>query len=233
LALALGMVQLIPLPIGVWAFFPGREQLLEGFRLLGIDPASMPLSLAPYDTLGTLLALLPPLAMLAVMVRFRDYSATSLAAALVGGTIAGVLLGILQVTSGDPIHSPWYLYRQSNFGLATGFFANSNHMASLLLVTVPFIAALGAAAQRKSADVRLRSAALALVGGGVLLIILGLALNGSLAGLGLGGPVILASLLVLVGGKARFARAALTVIGLGSLVALVMLWASPVSHGAE
>jgi O-antigen ligase len=233
LALALGLIQLIPLPIEVWAALPGRWQFVEGFRLLGISPTSMPLSLAPYDTLGALLALLPPFAMLAVMVRFRDYSAASLAAALIGGTIAGVLLGILQVTSGDPVHSPWYPYQQSNFGLATGFFANSNHMASLLLITVPFVAALGATAQGKSADVRLRSAALALVGGAVLLIILGLALNGSLAGLGLGGPVILASLLVLVGGKARFARAALAVIGLGSLVALAMLWASPVSHGAE
>jgi O-antigen ligase len=233
LGLALGLIQLVPLPIDTWASLPGRGQFLDGFRLLSLDPRFMPLSLAPYDTLDTLLALLPPLAMLAAMVRFRDFSTVSLAAALIGGTLAGVLLGVLQVTSGDPVHSPWYPYRESNFGLATGFFANSNHMASLLLVTVPFIAALGAAAQKKSGDVRLRSAALALVGGGVLLIILGLALNGSLAGLGLGGPVILASLLVLIGSKARFARAALAVIGIGSLAALAMLWASPVTHGAE
>ena len=49
------------------------------------------------------------------------------------------MLGVLQATSADVLQSPWYLYRYSNFGIATGFFANSNHMASLLVVSIPFV----------------------------------------------------------------------------------------------
>src|SRR5204863_6773311 len=109
----------------------GRAQLVEGFRLLGAMPGALPMSLAPYDSFATLLALLPPLGMLAAMFGLRGYSSGWLAATLVLGTVAGILLGILQVTSAS-MASPWYLYRQSNFGVATGFFANSNHMASLL-----------------------------------------------------------------------------------------------------
>src|SRR6185503_18132263 len=55
LALAMGLSQLIPVPMSIWATLPGRSQFLEGFRLLGVEPAAMPLSLSPYDTIATLL----------------------------------------------------------------------------------------------------------------------------------------------------------------------------------
>jgi O-antigen ligase len=130
------------------------------------------------------------------------------------------------------VTSPWYLYQQSNFGVATGFFANSNHMAGLLLVSVPFIAALGATVRERTKDVRLKSAALALVGGGLVVIVLGLILNGSLAGYGLGAPVVMASLLMLFGARSRVAGGGVAAIGIASLVALALLWSSPVSRGA-
>jgi len=230
LMLALALVQLVPLPIPLWASLPGRLEFLEGFRLLGMVPSGLPISLSPYDSVSTLLSLLPPLGMLAAVVGLRGCSAAWIAAALIAGTIAGVLLGILQVKSGDPLSSSWYLYRQSNFGVATGFFANGNHMASLLLAAIPFIAALGVTA-RQAKDLRLRSAALALVGGGLVVVILGLALNGSLAGYGLALPVVLASTLILFGLCTTIGKAALAFTAIGSLAALAMLWASPVNRG--
>lgn len=231
LAIGLALVQLVPLPTAIWQSLPGRSKLLDGFHLLGIAPAAMPLSLSPYDSIATLLSLLPPLGMLAAMIGLRGQSSAWAAAALVGGTIFAVLLGILQVTSGDPQSSGWYLYPQSNFGIATGFFANGNHMASLLLASIPFIAALGATA-RRAKDVRLRSAALALVGGGLVVVILGLALNGSLAGYGLGLPVVLASMMILFGVRTAVGKAALAGTAVASLVALAVLFASPVNRGA-
>ncbi len=167
LALALVLLQLIPLPLSLWGALPGRGQFIEGFRLLGIAPSALALSLAPYDSVATLLALLPPLGMLAAMIGLRGYSAKWLAVALIAGTVGGVLLGILQVTSANPTTSPWYLYRQSNFGVATGFFANGNHMASQLLVSIPFIAALGATVRERATDARLKWAVLAMAGGGL------------------------------------------------------------------
>src|SRR5688500_15368382 len=41
LALALALIQLVPLPFYIWGSLPGREQFLDGFQLIGIDPAPL------------------------------------------------------------------------------------------------------------------------------------------------------------------------------------------------
>ena len=228
LAMLLVAMQLIPLPRGMWAALPGREFVLQGFDLLGIGRVAMPISLSPYDSLAAMLALLPLLGMLAATLVLRAYSTLWLAVALIAGATAGVLLGILQVSSPIPEQSPWYPYRISNFGVATGFFANSNHMASLLLVTIPFVAAVGASLRGRTTDVRARSAGMAVAFSGLLLAILGLILNQSLAGYGLGIPVVLASLLILFGLPARWTGSALAAIGLAGIAALALVWSSPI-----
>lgn len=229
LALLLVAIQLIPLPSGMWSALPGREFVIQGFSVLGIEPGAMPISLSPYDSLAALLALLPLLGMLAATLILRAYSTIWLALALIAGAMAGVLLGILQVSSPFPEQSPWYPYRVSNFGVATGFFANSNHMASLLMVTIPFVAAVGASLRGRATDVRARSAGMAVAFSGLVLIILGLILNQSLAGYGLGIPVVLASLLILFGVPARWTGGALAAIGLAGFAAVALVWTSPIS----
>ena len=226
-AIGVGLLQLIPLPFPIWSALPGREMVASGFDLLGLPPVAMPLSLAPYDTVATLLALLPPLGMLAAISAFRETSRSWLAIALIGGTIAGVLLGALQVTSADPATSPWYLYRQSNFGVATGFFANGNHMANLLLATIPFIAAWGASVRERTDDLRKRRSVLAIAAGGIIAVALGLMLNGSLAGYGLGIPVVLASLAILFDTRSRTLRWAPLAVAVTAVAAAVILWTSP------
>jgi O-antigen ligase len=227
-ALLIVLIQLVPLPAGIWSALPGREFVEDGFRLLGIAPPAMPVSLAPHETQATALALLPPLGMLAATMGLRGYSTAWLAAALIAGAMAGVLLGILQVSSPVPEASPWYLYRISNFGVATGFFANSNHMANLLLVTIPFVAAIGVTLRQRSKDVRTKSAGFAVACGGLVLAVLGLVLNRSLAGYGLGVPVVLASLTILFGLSAGWARGAIVAIGLTGIAAIAILWISPI-----
>ena len=227
-AILIALLQLLPLPAGTWTSLPGRQFVVDGFQLLGLPLPAMPLSLAPYDSLTTILALLPPIGMLAAMLGLRAYSAVWLALALVAGAMAGVLLGILQVASPIPEASPWYLYRISNFGVATGFFANSNHMANLLLVTIPFVAAIGVTLRQQSKDVRMRSAGLAVACSGLILAVLGLILNRSLAGYGLGVPVVLASLTILFGLTATWVRVAVIAIGATGIAAIALLWASPI-----
>jgi O-antigen ligase len=128
------------------------------------------------------------------------------------------------------VGSPWYLYRQSSFGAATGFFANSNHMATLLLVSIAFLAALGAAIRENSADARLRSAALALVAGGILVIVIGIALNGSLAGYALGIPVGIASLLMLFPSRRRFIPVVAGVAALVGMASIAVLMMTPLNR---
>jgi len=110
-----------------------------------------------------------------------------------------VLLGALQVTGEPGAKSPYYFYRISNFGFATGFFANSNHMASLLVVTVPFLFAMLRTSRKNDGKggLQRQTSVYALVIGSVLIVLLGIYLNGSLAGFGLVMPIMLGSILLL------------------------------------
>jgi O-antigen ligase len=222
-------VQLVPLPPDLWTRLPGREIVADGRKILGLDPGWSSISLAPYETMATLLYLLPPIALFVAVMQGEAKNDASLAIALIAATLLGVLLGLLQVSSGNPMTSPWYLYRISNFGFATGFFANSNHMASLLLVALPFIAALGAMAAESVKDARKRYTIIALAGGGAGVVVIGIALNGSLAGAGLLIPVAIASLLLLIPLGPRWK---LPIAGLGIIAFLgfLVLLLSPVGE---
>jgi O-antigen ligase len=151
---------------------------------------------------------------------------------MVAGAGAGVLLGTLQVSSPDPPASPWYLYRQSNFGVATGFFANGNHMATLLLACIPFIAAAMASLRERTDDSRKRWAIIAVGAGSIALALLGLILNGSLAGFVLAVPVLLASLALLLRNwpnRSLWAPAAISIVVIG---AVALVWVHMASSRA-
>ena len=132
-ALLLVLFQLIPTPPSVWTHFPGRDPIAGGFRLLHWQLPWLPVSEAPFDTLNTLPALVPPLAMIAAIQLSKDEKKLSLA--LTAGVVLSILLGALQVAGGAD--SSWYFYRFTNTG-AVGFFANGNHLASLLITAIPF-----------------------------------------------------------------------------------------------
>jgi O-antigen ligase len=195
-AVALIGLQLVPLPPAIWQHLGGRETVADGFDVLGLQQPWLPVSLTPYDSIAMLPIIVPPLALLAAMWRLGSRPLW-LILALVAGTVGGILLGALQISSADPTTSPWYLYSRTNYGVATGFFANANHMATLLVITLPFLAALLAAARRDGGNVQRYSAAFALVAGAALVIAVGLAINGSLAGYGLAIPVVAASVMIL------------------------------------
>jgi O-antigen ligase len=229
LTVAVIALQLIPLPSSLWPMLGGREAIAEGYVVLGMPLPALPLSLTPYTSLAALFTLIPPLAMFCAIVRLRAYSVTALAIALLLGTITGILLGALQVTSADPTTSPWYLYEESNTGVATGFFANANHMATLLVITLPFLAALLASA--RGANMQRYSALLALVSGAALVIVVGLVLNGSLAGYALTLPVLAVSALIIMPAKSAYRRLAIVVGALMTVGALAALATSSIRTG--
>lgn len=193
IGLAVVALQLVPLPAPTWNHGI-RTRVAEGFVVLGRPSPDLPLSLAPYDSLATLFCLIPPVAMFCATLRLSEKRLSWLAAALIAGTLAGVLLGTLQVAGSAD--SPWYLYPETNHGFAVGFFANANHMADLLVITLPFLAALAATA--KTRDMQRRSSVLVLLCAAALLILVGVALNRSLAGYGLVVPAICGSALVIL-----------------------------------
>jgi len=205
LGLALVALQLIPLSPALWEPLGPRHLLADGYKVLGIPTSSLPLSVAPYDTLTAMLALIPALAMLAATIRL-GCRPPWLVIAVIAGTVAGILLGALQVSSPDPLASPWYLYEDTNNGVATGFFANANHMAILLVITLPFLAAILASAGAKGRNVQRFSAVVALTVGATLVVAVGIALNGSLAGYGLAVPVLMASAAIVLPARNRAIR---------------------------
>jgi O-antigen ligase len=148
-----------------------------------------------------------------------------MAAALIAGTGVGVLLGYVQVITGQFGQPSWYMYEESSVGSAVGFFANRNHMGTLLLMTFPFVVALTFG--RTGADPRLASSRKLLGVLGALLIILGLASNGSLAALVLAVPIMAFSAMLIPGLK-RIAPALAAFGGAALLCGIVFLANSPV-----
>jgi O-antigen ligase len=197
LSLVVVALQLVPLPPDIWDRLGGRGPVSEGYRVLGIAAPWLSISLTPHQSLAALLSVIPAVALLAAVLRLGGRPLW-LALALIAGTIAGVILGALQVSSAVPEQSPWYLYSRTNFGAATGFFANANHMAILLVSTLPFLAAMLASARGEKVNVQRFSAALAVTAGLALIVAVGIILNGSLAGFGLLLPVLIASGALLV-----------------------------------
>jgi O-antigen ligase len=203
LAVVWTALQLVPLPPAVWTHLGGRQFIADGFRDLGIPLPWLPVSLAPYQTINALLGAIPPMAVLLGLLRARGKQEAVAALAILAATIAGIGLSALQLSSGGG-SSPFYLYPETNFGAGVGFFANANHMASLLLVAIPFLAALMASTRKL--NIERYTAAMAVAIAAALLILVGLALNGSLAGYGLIIPVCLASGAIVLPAKNRFRR---------------------------
>jgi O-antigen ligase len=139
------------------------------------------------------------------------------------------LLGALQVASAGSSagsSAAWYPYRQTNVGVAVGFFANANHMASLLVISLPFMAALAALARGR--NIQRYSGLLAILAAVALVVVVGIALNGSLAGYSLALPVLAASALIVLPRPNRLRAWAVGLVALAGVAALGALASSAV-----
>ena len=167
------LLQLVPLPPTVWTALPGRELVEAGFGTIGAPLPWLPLSLAPDGTLRALVSLLPGLAILALVGPLSARSRRIFLPLVIGFGAAALLLGLTQLAG--PPRSRLYFYAITNWGYPVGFFANRNHQATLLLMTLPFIAALatpflegGRIREGAAAKVIIIAVLFALVGGGLL-----------------------------------------------------------------
>lgn len=222
-------LQMIPLPAGIWAHLGPRPNIASGFRTLGIGAAAEPLSLTPAASLDSLFMIIPPLAVVCAMVGLKAYRRRWLSIALILGTVAGIALGALQVGSSNPDLSSWYLYEDTNTGKAVGFFANADHMATLLLVTIPFVAAIVGAGRRTG--VQRYSAIVAISAATAMVLLAGIALNGSLAGYGLALPVLAASALIIVPRKSRLRTWIIGIAAVLLVASVVALETTPIGTG--
>lgn len=177
-------LQLVPLPPIVWQALPGREVIAQGFELAGAPAPWLPLSLTPDETIAQILSLLPPLAMILAIFASSETARRRAAAVLITVAAGSVLLGVAQIAGGP--QSPFYFYSITNRESAVGFFANRNHLGTLLLTALPFLAAFAVAPDQHR---RRRVGELLLIGALALLILCGLVVDRSRAALLLAVPL--------------------------------------------
>jgi O-antigen ligase len=129
--LLLILFQLVPLPPSLWMVLPGRETALSVSQLIGRSGEWRPLSLDPESTRQHAAALLVPAAMLLAAIGASHRGLLLLNRTLIVGALLSALLGALQIALGSP--PSLFLYGHTFPGIASGFFANPNHQAELML----------------------------------------------------------------------------------------------------
>ena len=229
--LVLGVLHLVPFPAGMVLGLPGREVIADGWHLLGVDPARVPVSMAPERTLRALGAAVLPLAAILLVYRLGWTRVTTwLAWCIVALGAASALLGFAQVLISR--ETDLYLYDVTSPGLPVGVFANANHQASFLLMTLPFTAAL--IGDTRSDHHHLQDGAWARL---ILLTSLGLTqlvgvlAVGSLAGYLMLGPVLIFSLLITASRRNTYSGRSSLILVAAVVAGALLVASSPVLEG--
>lgn len=173
-AILLCVMQLIPLPPGVWRALPGRAPFTDPL----ISPPDLwrPWSLVPGATVNALFSLVVPGAVLVLATGVREEQKRWIPVAVLTVTALALLVGLLQFT-GAGIVNPVV---NGTPGAVDGMIANRNHFALFLAVGLLIAPVWGVGAGSAS---RVR-APIAL--GFVLLFVLTILASGSRAGIALG-----------------------------------------------
>lgn len=186
------LLQFVPLPLSSWTALPGRAEIGEELSLLGVAPTPATITLGLHDSLSSLAWALPAVCVAVALSAQEQVDAKRLSTALVACTFLGLALGLVQFLGGDETSA--YLYEITNRGLLVGVFANANHMATMLLVTLPFLSVLTRTAiDKRPGQGRELLLIWALLTG---FVVIGIALVGSLTGYALAGPVIALSAVI-------------------------------------
>jgi hypothetical protein len=148
LAVVAGLLlfELIPLPPFLWQLLPGRTAAAEGYALLRGASPWLPISLSQDGTLSALASLIPAAAMVVLVYVSSGFGRLYTIYALIGTAVVSIVLGLLQKMDGPD--SQYYIYEITNRGGVVGFFANRNHLATLLLAAIPFVGALAVSPKR-------------------------------------------------------------------------------------
>jgi O-antigen ligase len=207
------LLHIVPLPPSIWMMFPGRSFVVEGYQMLGLANPALPLSLDPGRTRAALLSWLPAGCMLSLVLRTDTRCYLPLALTIVAIGLLSLLVGIAQAIGGP--ESALYFYASASREGAKGFFANSNHLATLFLACVPLLAASVVELRRTRGSMSAGPRAASILA--LICLALGVFIAGSVAGVLLLIPVLGASALVLRprghSGRWPFVLALLAIVG--------------------
>lgn len=198
---ALPLLQLMPIPEGLW-LLPGARQALGAELASGEVDAMHRWSLVPLATERALFWLLPVVALFLATLQLDAGQRKGLLGIFVVLAVMSVVLGLAQLAGGTD--SALRFYTITNKTEAVGFFANRNHLASLLAVALPLVV-VGTARWLGKREEWNASTVLGLLAGIglVALLILGIAIARSRAGLLLGMLGLLGSFPLVLGQRRR------------------------------
>lgn len=140
--IALPAVQLVPLPPGWWRALPGREIEAAALDLAGAGQRWMPLSVSPPRTLAGTLAMIVPAVAIVLAALATPRGRMLGLAALAAMALISVGLGMAQLAGGP--HSALRFYTSTHLEDLTGFQANRNAAADVLLIGMLGLGALAA-----------------------------------------------------------------------------------------
>ena len=138
--LALPLLQLVPLPAGLWTRLPGRQSLVDGLGAAGILPTAAAWTVSPIDTETVLWSALVPAGVFMGAAMLRSTQRRTLVGVSLAFAAISAVLGLWQLMEGAG--SALYVYRITNKGEAVGLFANRNHLAGFLAASLPVAAGL-------------------------------------------------------------------------------------------
>lgn len=185
-ALALALLQLVPLPADVWQNLPGRRPLAGAILASGQSLSWGQWSMVPQATLNAAGSLVVPFATLLLLLGIQESERRLVITTLLTFIGASMIIGLLQFSTGAFNN----VFVNDTRGVISGMFANRNHFALLLAIGC-LLAPVWASESRDVLSWRAAPAA-----GLALLFLLTLLATGSRAGLVLGILGILLGLLI-------------------------------------
>lgn len=128
LAIGLSLVQLIPLPPGLWQLLPGRSVVSEAALVSGQPQPWRPLSIVPGATLNAAASLIIPFTILVLATAMKPIERAYLPHMLLALIGSSLFIGLLQII-GAGFDNPFV---NDTPGQISGVFANRNHFALFL-----------------------------------------------------------------------------------------------------
>jgi len=156
------LIQLVPLPASVWAALPGRSGIADLQSAAGHGAIARPINLWPDGGWNAFFACFVPAAAILVFGPLKTSGRVIILTVIATIGIVSGVLGLLQILG--PAGGPLYFYEVTNAGQAVGLFANRNHQAVFLAITLPTLAAVHRLARPHAFPQRIWTAVIAMIG---------------------------------------------------------------------
>ncbi|NNM78589.1 O-antigen ligase family protein [Sphingomonas sp. ID1715] len=124
-AVLLTLLQLVPLPPGIWQALPGRAFFMEAAAASGQEQPWRPWSLVPGATVNAASSLIVPIVALVLVAGLKEAERSWLPGLVLSLIVGSTFLGLLQF-SGAGFNNPLI---NDTAGQVSGIFANRNHFA--------------------------------------------------------------------------------------------------------